>query len=253
MTQSYSEKFFKGLQGSGNSAEVIVPLTLSLFPSHSVVDIGCGVGAWLSQFARCGVTDYLGVDGHYVPRHLLEIPPDRFIPHDLTKRIEFCRRFDLACSLEVAEHLPAECAEQFVSVLVKAAPVVLFSAAIPGQGGINHVNEQWQSYWAELFANHRYVGIDCIRPKIFYNDQVEWWYRQNIVVFCEPERCPPKHAPVKEKYYLDRIHPQLFSESMEGPKSGRESIRAAIGNLKLAGRAMIRITVQNLQKIGYTG
>jgi len=245
MALLYSEKFFKGQQaGSGNSAEVVVPLTLSLFPSHSVVDVGCGVGRWLKEFERCGITDYLGVDGDYIPRHLLKIPAEKFMPCDLTTLTELGRRFDLACSLEVAEHLSEECAEQFVSVLVKAAPVVLFSAAIPGQGGVNHLNEQWQSYWANLFAHRGYVCVDCIRPKIFYKHRVEWWYRQNILVFCQPDRCPPQYAPVTEKYDLDRVHPQLI------PKSGRAAIKAAVGNLKLVGKAIVRTTVRNLFEAG---
>lgn len=245
MSQAYSETFFAGQQtGSTGSAEIVVPLVLSLFPSRSVVDVGCGVGGWLKEFERHGVTDYLGVDGDYLPRHLLKIPADKFMPRDLTGLEDVGRRFDLACSLEVAEHLPEGCAERFVSALVKAAPVVLFSAAIPGQGGTDHINERWQSYWAGLFARHGYVGVDCIRPAIFHDAGVRWWYRQNLLVFCEPDRCPPHFAPVAGAYELDRVHPGLIAtlaERMEaGPQSGKAAVKQILRNFGVIGRAVLR-------------
>lgn len=83
------------------------------------------------------------------------------------------RSFDLACALEVAEHLPADVANQFVALLVNAAPVEVFSAAIPRQGGKGHVNEQWPTYWASLFANHGYMAVDCIRPAVYGNEHVD--------------------------------------------------------------------------------
>lgn len=243
--QLYSKEFFEDVYaGSAKSAAIVVPLALSLFPSHSVLDVGCGTGAWLKEFERCGIADYLGVDGDHVPRDLLKIPLDKFMPRDLTTLTQLGRRFDMACSLEVAEHLPEKFSEQFVFLLVKAAPVVLFSAAIPGQGGTDHLNEQWPSYWASLFAHHGYVSVDCIRPNIFYDDRVDWWYRQNVLVFCEPQRCPAPYVPVTTKYDLDRIHPRM----PPWPKSGRAATKAAIGNFKEIGKAIIRTVVRGLQK-----
>ncbi|MDJ1157686.1 methyltransferase domain-containing protein [Chelatococcus sp. SYSU_G07232] len=251
MAQLYSEEFFAGQQaGSATSADVVVPLVLSLIPSRSVVDVGCGVGGWLAAFARCGVDDYLGVDGDYVARQLLRIPAERFLPRDLTRLTDLGRRFDLACSLEVAEHLPSSCAEQFVALLAKAAPAVLFSAAVPGQGGTNHLNERWQSYWADLFARHGYVAVDCIRPAIFHDERVEWWYRQNILVFCEPERCPPAHQPVTRPYDLDRIHPSLLATALAGPQSGRAALRALAGTVKVIGRAALYRTLRRANGLG---
>jgi len=156
----YDESFYQGQQdGSVSSAQIVVPIVLSLFPCRSVVDFGCCVGGWLKEFERNGVADYLGVDGDYVARHLLKIPADRFRPIDLRNVSDLGRGFDLACSLEVAEHLPEDRAKSFVAALVKAAPVVLFSAAISLQGGTEHVNEQWQSYRAKLFARLHRFGL----------------------------------------------------------------------------------------------
>src|SRR5579863_7218810 len=143
MTDTYGRTFYSLHQdGSARSADVIVPIVLSIFPASSVVDIGCGVGTWLQAFARNGVKDFLGVDGEHVPLDILQIARANFRAADLTRLSTVGRRFDIACSLEVAEHLPPDVAEPFVDLLTNAAPVVLFSAAIPHQGGTNHVNER---------------------------------------------------------------------------------------------------------------
>jgi len=147
VNDNYGRTFYsKHEDGSARSADIVVPILLSIFPASSVIDIGCGIGAWLRAFERNGIKDFMGIDGDYVPADMLQIPRQHFRAAELTRLSVVDRRFDIACSLEVAEHLPADCAEQFVELLTRAAPVVLFSAAIPDQGGTHHVNEQWQSY-----------------------------------------------------------------------------------------------------------
>ena len=139
----------------------------------------------MEVFRNHHIDDILGVDGEWVPAKLLQIPSACFLAHDLMKPIEIKRRFDLAVSLEVAEHLDRDSARSFVQTLVKLSSVVLFSAAIPYQGGTHHVNEQWPDYWAELFARHGYVAIDCIREKGWNNQDVDWFYAQNMLVFAD--------------------------------------------------------------------
>lgn len=238
---SYDESFYEGQkEGSVSSAQVVVPIVLSLFPSRSVIDFGCGVGGWLKEFERQGVSDYLGLDGEYVPADLLQIPADRFQPSDLRNLSDLGRRFDLACSLEVAEHLPGDCAKSFVLALVKAAPVILFSAAIPLQGGTDHVNEQRQSYWAKLFAESGYIALDCIRPAIFDDRRVEWWYRQNILMFCVPEKRPPGFAAAANPYDLDRIDPAMVALIASGPHGGRAAAEKILQSSSVLTKAVIR-------------
>src|ERR1051326_3058645 len=88
-----------------------------------------------------------------------------------------------AISLEVAEHLPEASAQGFVASLTRLAPVVLFSAAVPLQGGAEHVNEQWQEYWRSKFSELDYVACDAIRPVIWGNEDVFTYYQQNILVY----------------------------------------------------------------------
>jgi SAM-dependent methyltransferase len=236
----YSSTFFAVQQeGSIGSAEIIVPLVLSRFKVTSVVDVGCGVGGWLKVFERHGIRDYLGIDGNYLPMEMLKIPVERFRPEDLSHLSDIGRSFDLACSLEVAEHLPESCAERFVATLVKCAPVILFSAAIPRQGGTAHVNEQWASYWAEKFERHGYLAVDCIRPAIYGDWRVEWWYRQNALIFCRPERCPAGYQPVRSPYDLNRVDPSMI-EHLCVPGSGTEAVRTIRRALPVLGAAILR-------------
>lgn len=172
-------------EGSRRSAREVVPLVLELIQPEHVIDVGCGVGTWLSVFTELGVEDILGLDGDHVDRKMLEIPKERFVAFDLRKPLRLSRQFDLVVSLEVAEHLPKECAESFVDSLARLGPVILFSAAIPLQGGINHLNEQWPDYWVEHFEQKGYEVIDSIRKRIWQNDKVEWWYAQNILMFAK--------------------------------------------------------------------
>ena len=145
--------------------------------------VGCGDGNWLAIFRKLGVEDILGFDGEYIDQDLLQVPSEYFKVADLTRPFRLERTFDLVISLEVAEHLPAECAAAFVESLTRLAPLVLFSAAIPGQGGNHHINEQWPDKWAELFREHDYVPVDFIRKRIWQSDAVEFWYVQNTLLF----------------------------------------------------------------------
>src|SRR5215211_1558289 len=148
----YSEDYYAvRKEGTRSSAEVIVPLVLEVVKARSVIDVGCGTGEWLSVFKEHGVEDIWGVDGEYVNIKTLAIPEERFIPYDLKRPYRIDRAFDLVVSLEVAEHLPADCAETLVDSLTGLGSVVLFSAAIPYQGGEHHINEQWPEYWIRLF------------------------------------------------------------------------------------------------------
>ncbi len=169
------------------SAAVMVPLLLEAVGTvRSVLDVGCGMGAWLAEWERAGVEDFFGVDGDYVDRVSLLVPPERFEAHDLSEPLDLGRRFDLVTSFEVAEHLPEDKADQFVASLVRHADVVAFSAAIPGQGGVGHVNEQWQSYWARKFDGQGLEPHDDVRWKAWDNPAVEFWYAQNTVLYARP-------------------------------------------------------------------
>jgi cyclopropane fatty-acyl-phospholipid synthase-like methyltransferase len=185
---SYNGYFYEThLDEALKSAREIVPLLIDLIDPKSVVDVGCGRGAWLKVFKENGVSKIYGIDGNWVKAKDLLIDKGEFSASDLKKPFCADEKFDLVVSLEVAEHLPCECAEQFVESLAKCGPVIVFSAAIPLQWGTGHVNEQWPEYWAKLFRKNGYLPIDCIRKKIWNNKNVEYYYAQNIIIYAKKD------------------------------------------------------------------
>lgn len=142
MTQTpYGTSFQEFIKDDSlRSAHKIVPLLVSLTGARSVVDVGCGTGAWLSVFSQTGVGKILGIDGDYVDRRALLIPADRFIGRDIRRPLDIRERFDLVVSVEVAEHLQEACAAAYVDNLTSLGDMVAFSAAIPNQGGIGQTN-----------------------------------------------------------------------------------------------------------------
>ncbi|MGI8498884.1 MAG: class I SAM-dependent methyltransferase [Gemmatimonadaceae bacterium] len=180
----YDRQFFERSESvSLASARVIVPIIMDLVHPASVVDVGCGEGLWLTVFQQQGAPEIFGLDGSFMDEDLLKIPRERFRATDLRLPLDVGRRFDLAVSVEVAEHLPASRAASFVKDLTSLAPLVLFSAAIPHQGGVAHLNEQWQDHWAELFAVHDYIPIDCVRCRVWSDPRVAWYYAQNMILY----------------------------------------------------------------------
>lgn len=230
--QLYDKTFFANQQdGAYRSAEIVVPLLLDILgPLGSVIDVGCGTGAWLSVFQRHGVAQVFGVDGDYVDRTMLYVPQDCFGGRDLFQPLGDQGRYDLACTLEVAEHLPPERGESFVDDLTRLAPVVCFSAAIPGQGGTHHVNERWPDYWASLFAARGYYPVDMIRPRIWRDNRIEWWYCQNILLFATEAAIHgnPKLAAGRKgtrDAQLSVVHPRRFQISQRIIAKQAEQLR----------------------------
>jgi SAM-dependent methyltransferase len=221
MTSPYTPEFFKTALGTSYaSARRIAPLVLAVVPARSMLDVGCGTGHFLRAFREAGVNEITGIDGDHVPRDLLVIEREHFVTCDLSQGFDLKREYELVVSLEVAEHLPPASAESFIASLVRHAPVTVFSAAIPFQGGTAHLNERWPSYWAQLFARHGYRAYDILRPSIWRDDQVAWWYRQNILLFANTQACSTHPAlaaliPTQGES-LDQVHPDNYAAKAQG-------------------------------------
>lgn len=186
----YDENFYNEQKdASYKSAEAIVPLLVEVFSPESVIDIGCGVGGWLHVFQKNGVTDICGYDANELAadKYFIDKRQIRTNSDLSNSNFRIDEKSDLLICLEVAEHLPAEVADKFIQNLANASPIVVFSAALPGQTGVNHINEQPPWYWREKFNKIGYTEIDFIRPQIIQNNDICWWYRQNITCFVRPD------------------------------------------------------------------
>ena len=228
-----------------HSARAVLSLVWDIFgPQSSILDVGCGVGTWLLVGEQLGASAIQGIEGPWlegVKDVVVVVPRDRIRITDLEQDWQAPGKFGLAISLEVAEHLSPQAGLRLVERLSAASPLVLFSAAVPGQGGNGHVNEQWPMYWQKMFAGRGYRAIDCIRPVIWEDSRIPWWYRQNTVLFADKE--------VAREYYLKRasianadipllglIHPEVRPAQSGRQRAHPNTIINALRKL----RAMLR-------------
>lgn len=243
----YGEGFYDEIdEWSRESAAAIVPWIVDALAPSSVVDVGCGRGAWLAAFVSTGVHDVLGIDGDYVDRRSLHIDPSSFRPADLVAPPDLGRTFDLAVSLEVAEHLPPERAGAFVALLTSLAPIVLFSGAVPGQGGTHHVNEQWPAYWAQRFEAEGFAAIDAVRPRFWDDPRVAYYFAQNTVVYARADVAAQVAsdlgAAVADDAPLSLVHPGLLQavrDTRKATPSSPSSIRSLVRSMPGAVRRSI--------------
>lgn len=232
----YDNNFYKEQEiSSYNSGRKILPIVNKFFGPQSVVDIGCGLGNWLKVWHEdFKIKEYLGVEGPYINPDMLMVPRQNVIFADLKEPLILQKRYDLAMSMEVAEHIPTEASELFVQNLINASDVVLFSAAIPGQEGTYHINEQNPEFWASIFKKKGYVTIDCIRKDIWNDSAINYWYRQNVLLFVKQEKLEQypdlqKIAQLTDSEFLLRIHPELLAHKMKLI----DTMNSPVGYLKL--------------------
>tara|TARA_B110000503_G_scaffold38603_1_gene63400 strand:- start:6091 stop:6840 length:750 start_codon:yes stop_codon:yes gene_type:complete len=216
MKKEYSAKFYSNRAAiTSRSAQKITKILHALIPTRTVIDFGCATGIWLEQFKKLGATEVLGIDGHWVDKKLLSIDTSEYRVHDFgVERYQPPGKFDLALCIEVAEHISEEMGAMLIDSLAEASDVILFSAAVRGQGGAGHVNEQEQSYWLALFADRGYQAIDLIRPAVWDDEKVNVIYKQNMLLYIREELVEQsdilRNIRISRPYEVDRIHPDLL-------------------------------------------
>lgn len=214
MTADGMNALYKKLQDSMNStadgaySSASTILGMIGVRGKTVVDVGCGQFGWLCAALDLGADKATGVDGHE------DSPPEsysgkiKYLRADLSSRLDLGERFDVAVCVEVAEHLPPESSGVIVDTLTRCADFVVFSAAVPGQGGCYHINEQPPAYWADLFASRGYVCAD-IRARIWDDESIDPWYRQNLLLFAKNDAIGGFSAHVTAGP-LHLVHPEIF-------------------------------------------
>jgi SAM-dependent methyltransferase len=161
----------------------------ALFPSaRRYLDVGAGSGAYAAEAQRRGHT-VVACEHSPKGRKLANKLGVDIRPFDLAKDppADVGAAFDLAYCFEVAEHLPPDLGDRLVQYVASQAPLVVFTAAHPGQGGTGHINEQPQSYWIERFARFgmkHNAELSARVAEMFRAEQLSaWWLIDNAMVF----------------------------------------------------------------------
>lgn len=214
----YGQEFYNSqIYGSLQSAQVyLFHLFLIWGVPGSVADLGCGRGAWLATCRDFGVKRTVGIDGDWNSQEAMLDSEIEFYPADLEKRLMLTGPFDLAISLEVAEHLKPESSDTFVNSLSSLSDAILFGAAFTGQPGANHINTRPHSFWAKKFYDRGYVLFDLFRPTFWNDERVEPCYRQNTFLYVKPHHSlhlvllNRGYAFNQDAQFIDCVHPVIY-------------------------------------------
>jgi SAM-dependent methyltransferase len=221
-----------------HSASVILSMLFEIFRPQSILDVGCGLGTWLSVAREMGIQDIRGMDGEWLDKSRLRVPEHWVRVQDLEKPFDYQRRFDLVSCLEVAEHLDAGAAKSFVASLTSHGDVVMFSAAIPFQGGHHHVNEQWPDYWKSLFLERGYTPVDYLRPRIWNDRSILWWLRQNILLFVNEHALEVNETfreLAKHAFPLTLVHPDVYMAKIKAAETALQEHKQIVALLSTGG------------------
>jgi len=191
----YSSEFYReSVEGPAlRSASRIAATIVDDLSATHIIDVGCGTGALLEALRDRGCRvhglEYAEAALKYCRARRLDVAK-----FDLERDVHTdARTFDVAISMEVAEHLPERAADRYVDMLTRLAPVVVLTAAPPGQGGTDHVNEQPPSYWMAKFRErgfgHAYEQSQCWRESWKASGEVESWYYENLMIFRRAQAC----------------------------------------------------------------
>ncbi len=226
------------------SANQVLSIVKEYIETRSVLDVGCGLGTWLQTARELGAEEVMGIEGPWLDRKAVVVDPGLIQTIDLTQPFNLGRRFDLVICIEVGEHLQANAASDFVGSLVAHGDCVLFSAAIPFQGGHDHVNEQFLDYWVKLFAQQGYRPLDIVRGRIWDDLSMLWWLKQNCVLFCSEQAIAANENLRKERDVvrpMSVVHPRVYSHRLVQANQWYKEYQAIMNLLRQGGQFSAKI------------
>ena len=210
----YDDRFYGDNSTRLESSREILKFIFEILNPKSILDVGCGRGAWLKSSRELGAKTLYGFDGEWndgkeIDNEII------FKSIDLNKNFNVDKKFDLTLCLEVAEHLEKNSSEIIISSLTKSSNAILFSSAFKHQGGIGHLNENLHSFWAKLFFKYDFLPYDIIRPQFWNNKKISYWYRQNSFLYIkknstEFDKLSKNYKHLQNFELMDSIHPEMF-------------------------------------------
>jgi hypothetical protein len=210
-------------------ARVVLDELFSILPTgtpSSLVDFGGGAGSWCVAAQQLGVDQVLLVDQCPSSQVIKSLNNSHnFLWCELDKGIPSVGSYDIAISIEVVEHLPDAQGRSLIGRLTETSNIVLFAAAIPGQGGIGHINEQLHEYWHNLFLSYGFTCHDILRWRLITNQKLPWWIRQNIFVYSNASYPSLTHH-YNHLNDLELIHPDNLRRLVHGKLDTSTIIRS---------------------------
>jgi len=248
MTDSvhYPTNFYRQRDNrSAYAAQRVLTVLAGIIPSvDSVTDYGCGVGTWLSAARTIlDARDIQGFEGPWLDEQQLVIDKSEFQYSDLSALTDQApaRSSDLSLCLEVAEHLPASVGDRLVCTLTSTSDFILFSAAIPNQGGKGHINEQWPAYWITRFEHYGFIALAPFRRALWNDADISPWYRQNLLLVVKRSRLnelrldeADLHTPI-----LPVVHPEIFQAALARQQEQIELLTTTAGAWRAFRRALL--------------
>ena len=182
----YDEQFWGPKRGNYNyrSAKIILPMIFKYYKPDSMIDIGCGIGTWLSAALELGIENLQGIDCNEISEDFLLVPRKYISIDDLeTHKNKDNKKYDIAVSVEVAEHLNNSASEHFIKMLTSYSKVIIFSAGIPYQDGEHHINCQPPKFWYDIFSKYEYVCFDFRDKLMNMWEEINPCYSQNLLLY----------------------------------------------------------------------
>lgn len=175
---------FGDIQGRKvNARKVLKTVFRILGVPPSFLDIGGGAGSWCTAAKGLGVQHVRLVDACPPNQVIPELTQEEQIQANLEDGIPYLGKFDLVICIEVIKHLSESAASSLLKQMTSCTNFILFSAAIPGQGGIGHINERLHDYWHEKFSELEFEKYDVIRPMLISRPDISSIHRQNLFIY----------------------------------------------------------------------
>ena len=182
----YNKDFFQeNIDVSTEGARKCIDILYKEFKPKKVIDFGCGPGIFIKEFEKKGVK-VLGIDGSLAAKDNAVIDKDKILIKDLRTEVSIKGKFDLTMCFEVAEHIDNKFSETLVKNITKNSKTVLFTAAKKGQGGTDHINEQDNEFWIDLFKKKGFEFQEELTKKLkkeMWEQKILWWIPENLMIF----------------------------------------------------------------------
>jgi len=183
----YEDEFFKKRLLTTSHIPIVCEAILEVFQPQSIIDIGCAIGQFIGEFQARGI-EAAGIEGSTNALPYIN-PSIKVFIHDLRKPWPYVKRYGLALSFEVAEHIEPEYTAEYLNTLCLLSDRILITAALPGQKGKFHVNCQSIDYWIQCFKNKGYLHKPEYEDKIkrhwvpWANTKAMELYYRNLLYF----------------------------------------------------------------------